>query len=24
MQITAIKCYPTWQGHRNICLVKVE
>ena len=24
MTITAIKCYPTWQGHRNICLVKVE
>ena len=24
MPITAIKCYPTWQGSRNICLVKVE
>eukprot|EP01052_Picozoa_sp_SAG31_P011536 SAG31_NODE_655_length_13127_cov_20.616058_6_plen_121_part_00 len=24
MEITAVKCYPTWQGSRNICLVKVE
>jgi hypothetical protein len=24
MTITDIKPYPTWQGHRNIMLVKVE
>ena len=24
MPITAVKCYPSFQGSRNICLVKVE
>lgn len=24
MKITDVKCYPTWVGHRNQCLVKVE
>lgn len=24
MNITDIKCYPVWVGHRNLCLVKVE
>ena len=24
MKITDIKIYPTWVGHRNQCIVKVE